>query len=146
MKIANYDSRFKMILDLIIQPKKVNSSLMFWRRKHEVNLEDRFEDKVRMLRMDSEINGIVMDDKKTDIIVIPVMGAEKNIFNCEPYGEMTLERRKLNPIHVSFHNDNLSTEDIKHYAARNLADLLIDKGFLKSRFQGDEIVFSVSTY
>ena len=47
MKVANYESRIKLIIDLIFNPKKVSYNLGLWITDCKINNEKEFKDKLR---------------------------------------------------------------------------------------------------
>ncbi len=151
MDAMNFMGRLNLIIDLIFRPKNANAlfsklvSVHLSKQRDE--LESRFDEKVQMLCMESEMsNGIAKNHNRQPILRIPIRGIEKEC--SEPWMRETVSEKSLNldRIHVSFTNHQLPPDQIKQEASINLAKHLLDNGFIHSCLRGNTIELYIHAF
>lgn len=140
--ILDYKNRFKLVFDIIFRRNKVKEIIRDIKIKQENKIKYDFEDRLRLIEFDQYKNGIVRPNSNP-VLVIPIIGQERTSY----YQGHQVETKKIKKLTVSYFNlNNLNSKRLKVEAARNIANQLVEEGFLQARIDGNYVEFYINKF
>jgi hypothetical protein len=144
MKLLDYKNKFKLILDVLFNPdriqQKISSSIE--------NIEQDFINKLRMIQYEQYKNGIVLSDKnRIPIMTMPIVDINRTADEGSPNAvSASISYKDVETTRLSFMNPTITGDELRNKAAFQLAQELVAKGFLHTKVDEHTITFYIQTF
>jgi len=140
--ILHYTNRFKLILDIIFKPKDVIDSIILDKQESIDNLKEDFQERLNLIEFDQFKNGIIagqVNRNKIAITKIPTVYTK--------VVKASIEYRDVHQIfEVGYISEKFTIEELKTEMSKIISRKLIDKGFIQTIVNGNEVKFYINAY